>query len=181
MESGRRYSTSRLCGTRGFAFIARPLALKSAFAQKEAFLHAMGEIALKPAPQFLAERDHTLEGGPVAFSKLWALKDRPTAILCSNDMTAIGVMRKSYEKKIPIPGGLSVIGFDNIHLSQYILPPLTTIEMSQAQLGRLAFQALLSDVRSETPNPKGTEYILKNELRFARFDGHEFPEAQVGR
>jgi len=76
-------------------------------------------------------------------------------------MTAIGVMRESYEKKIPIPGELSVIGFDNIHLSQYLLPPLTTIEMSQAQLGRLAFQALLSDVRREAPNPKGTEYILK--------------------
>jgi len=54
-----------------------------------------------------------------------------------------------------------LIGFDNIHISQYILPPLTTIEMSQAQLGRLAFQALLTDVRRELPNPKGTEYVLK--------------------
>jgi LacI family transcriptional regulator len=55
---------------------------------------------------------------------------------------------------------LSVIGFDNIHLSQYILAPLTTIEMSQTELGRLAFQALLQDARREI-NPQGTEYILK--------------------
>jgi LacI family transcriptional regulator len=76
-------------------------------------------------------------------------------------MTAIGVMRKCYSEKIAVPGDLSIIGFDNIHLSQYILPPLTTIEMSQAELGRLAFHALLQDVQRETPNPNGTEYVLK--------------------
>ena len=143
------------------AFITGPLTLKSARARKEAFVQSMNEIGMEPEPQLVVEEDHTLEGGQQAFTKLWALKARPTAILCSNDMTAIGVMRESYGKKIPIPGELSVIGFDNIHLAQYILPPLTTIEMSQAQLGRLAFQALLSDVRRESPNPKGTEYVLK--------------------
>jgi DNA-binding LacI/PurR family transcriptional regulator len=58
------------------------------------------------------------------------------------------------------PQELFVIGFDNIHLSQYILAPLSTIEMSQTELGRLAFQALLQDARCEI-NPKGTEYVLK--------------------
>ena len=143
------------------AFITGPLTLKSARARREAFVQSIGEIGREPEPHFIVEGDHTLEGGQQAFGKLWSLKARPTAILCSNDMTAIGVMRESYGKKIPIPGELSVIGFDNIHLAQYILPPLTTIEMSQAQLGRLAFQALLSDVRRESPNPKGTEYVLK--------------------
>jgi LacI family transcriptional regulator len=79
-------------------------------------------------------------------------------------MTAIGVLRKSYSERIAIPHELSVIGFDNIHLSQYILPPLSTIEMSQAELARLAFQALLADVQREKPNPKGTEYILKTQF-----------------
>jgi LacI family transcriptional regulator len=143
------------------AFITGPLTLKSVRARKEAFVQSMNEIGMEPEPHFIVEGDHTLEGGQQAFTKLWSLKARPTAILCSNDMTAIGVMRESYGKTIPIPGELSVIGFDNIHLAQYILPPLTTIEMSQAQLGRLAFQALLSDVRREAPNPKGTEYVLK--------------------
>jgi len=143
------------------AFITGPLTLKSARARKR---------GVRP----IDERDWDGAGATVAcgreshagrrqeaFAKLWSVTARPTAILCSNDMTAIGVMRESYEKKITIPGEVSVIGFDNIHLSQYVLPPLTTIEMSQAQLGRLAFQALLSDVRREVPNPKGTEYVLK--------------------
>jgi LacI family transcriptional regulator len=143
------------------ALITGPSTLKSARAREEAFVQSMNEIGMEPEPRLIVEGDHTLEGGQEAFSRLWALKARPTAILCSNDMTAIGVMRESYGKKIPIPGELSVIGFDNIHLAQYILPPLTTVEMSQAQLGRLAFQALLSDVHREAPNPKGTEYVLK--------------------
>ncbi len=143
------------------AFITGPLGLKSALARKDAFIRSMSEIGMAAAPELIVEGNHTLEGGEEAFSKLLNGRLPPTAVLCSNDMTAIGVMRKCYSEKILVPRDLSVIGFDNIHLSQYIIPPLTTIEMSQAELGRLAFQALLHDVQRETPNPKGTEYVLK--------------------
>src|SRR6266853_275932 len=143
------------------AFITGPLGLKSALARKDAFIRSMSEIGMAADPELIVEGNHTLEGGEEAFSKLLNRHLRPTAVLCSNDMTAIGVMRKCYSEKILVPRDLSVIGFDNIHLSQYIIPPLTTIEMSQAELGRLAFQALLHDVQRETPNPKGTEYVLK--------------------
>jgi LacI family transcriptional regulator len=143
------------------AFITGPLTLKSALARKDAFVRALSEIGMAKDLELIVEGNHTLEGGEAAFAKLLNRRLRPTAILCSNDMTAIGVMRKCYSEKIAVPQELSVIGFDNIHLSQYILPPLTTIEMSQAELGRLAFQALLQDVRREIPNPKGTEYALK--------------------
>jgi hypothetical protein len=60
-----------------------------------------------------------------------------------------------------VPRELFVMGFDNIHLSQYILPPLTTIRDVIDRTWRLAFQALLQDARREIPNPKGTEYVLK--------------------
>jgi LacI family transcriptional regulator len=143
------------------AFIAGPLNLKSALARRDAFVRSMEEIGLTGEPELIVEGNHTLEGGEEAFAQLLKRRLRPTAILCSNDMTAIGVMRKCYGEKIVVPRDLSVIGFDNIHLSQYILPPLTTIEMSQTELGRLAFQALLHDVQREAPNPKGTEYVLK--------------------
>jgi LacI family transcriptional regulator len=143
------------------AFITGPLTLKSAAARKAAFLESMKEIGMEADPQLIVEGDHTLEGGEEAFAKLLGLRARPTAVLCSNDMTAIGVMHKSYGEKIIVPHELSVVGFDNIRLSRYLLPPLTTIEMSQAELARLAFQALLQDVVREKPNPKGTEYILK--------------------
>jgi LacI family transcriptional regulator len=146
------------------AFITGPLTLRSAVARKDAFIQSMKEIGLAANPQLIVEGDHTLEGGEGAFGKLLRLPLRPTAVLCSNDMTAIGVMHKSYGEKIRVPQELSVVGFDNIRLSRYLLPPLTTVEMSQTELARLAFQALLQDVQRETPNPQGTEYVLKTQF-----------------
>jgi len=146
------------------AFIAGPLSLKSAEARRNAFVEAMQEIGLTAAPELIVEGDHTLEGGRKAMAALRRIQPRPTAILCSNDMTAIGVMRQSYEEKISIPRDLSVIGFDDIRLAQFILPPLTSVRMSQAELARLAFHALLAEVRRRTPSPQGTEYTLQTNL-----------------
>jgi len=146
------------------AFITGPLALKSAVARRDAFLQSMKEIGKSVDSALVVEGDHTQEGGELAFGKLLQLPVRPTAVLCSNDMTAMGVMRKCYAEKIDIPRDLSVVGFDNIRITQYMLPPLSTVEMSQAEIARIAFRALLQDVQRGKPNPKGTEYVLKTNL-----------------
>jgi len=146
------------------AFITGPLHLKSAMARKDAFVQSMEEVGLAVNFDLIIEGDHTLEGGRKAMAKLLARRIRPTAVLCSNDMSAIGVMLQSYEEKIAIPRDLSVVGFDDIRLAQYILPPLTTVQLSQAELGRLAFRALWSDVQRDAPAPHGTEYVLQTTL-----------------
>ena len=146
------------------AFISGPLNLKSAAARKQAFLGAMGEIGLEAVPSLIVEGTHTIEGGIAAFGKLLGGSTRPSAILCSNDLTAMGVMRKAYEEGIRIPDDLSVIGFDDIRLAQFVLPALTTVQMSQAELARLAFNALLAELQRETPSPTGTDYVLKTQL-----------------
>lgn len=146
------------------AFITGPLNLKSAAARRNAFAESMREIGLAVVPELIVEGDHSLEGGRKAMAALLKGRARPTAIVCSNDMTAIGVMRQSYEEKISIPRDLSVIGFDDIRLAQFILPPLTTVQMSQSELARLAFHALLSEVQRRTPAPHGTEYVLETKL-----------------
>ena len=87
-----------------------------------------------------------MEGGMRALLKLNRLSSRRTAVLCSNDMTAIGVMREAYEQNIRIPDDLSVVGFDDIYLSEFTIPPLTTVQMSQHELAKIAFEALLNEV-----------------------------------
>jgi DNA-binding LacI/PurR family transcriptional regulator len=146
------------------AFITGPLRLKSAVARRQAFLRSMQEIGLESDPALIVEGDHTMEGGMAAFTRLLAGPIHPTAFLCSNDMTAIGVMRESHDAGISIPRDLSVVGFDDIRLAQFVLPPLTTVQMSQSELARLAFNALLAEVERETPSPNGTEYTLKTSL-----------------
>jgi LacI family transcriptional regulator len=146
------------------AFISGPLKLKSSLARQQAFLRSVREIGLEADPAFMIEGDHTMEGGMTAFAKLLEHSVRPTAVMCSNDMTAIGVMRKSHDAHIAIPQELSVIGFDDIRFAQFMIPPLTSIQMSQAELARLAFDALMADLKRESPAPNGTEYVLQTNL-----------------
>jgi LacI family transcriptional regulator len=146
------------------AFVTGPLHLKTALARRIAFEQSMEEIGLEAASELIIEGDHTNEGGILALKQLTKLHNRPSAIICSNDMTAIGVIRQAYEFDLKVPQDLSVIGFDDIHLAQFMIPPLTTVQMSQSQLAKLAFQALMSEVRRESPAPNGTEFVLTTNL-----------------
>lgn len=146
------------------AFISGPLTLKSAVARQRAFLQSMEELGLRVEPEFLIEGTHTMEGGIEAMKKILCFPRRPTALVCSNDMTAIGVMRHSYGAGIHVPRDLSVIGFDDIRLTQFTTPPLTTVRMSQSEIARLAFEALLADVQRKIPLPDGSEYVLRTSL-----------------
>lgn len=145
-------------------FVTGPLKLRSAIARRDAFEESMREIGLPLRPEFIVEGDHRLEGGKRALQTLSKLREQPTALLCSNDMTAIGVMRQAFELGIHVPRELSVVGFDDTRLADFMIPPLTTVQMSQTELATLAFNALLKDVQRETPAPAGTEYLLKTQL-----------------
>ena len=145
-------------------FVTGPLRLRSAVARRDAFEASMREIGLAVRPEFIVEGDHRLEGGKRALQELSKLREQPTALMCSNDMTAIGVMRQAFDLGIGVPQELSVIGFDDTRLADFMIPPLTTIQMSQAELATLAFNALLKEVKREAPAPNGTEFVLKTQL-----------------
>lgn len=165
-QRGIRQAVQHLAALRHerIAFISGPLRLRSAMARRRAFELSMREIGLTAKLALMMEGDHTIEGGMRTAGKLLASKLPPTAILCSNDLTALGVMHECYEEGIEIPRELSVIGYDDIRLARYTLPPLTTVRMSQSELARIAFHALLADVQRETPAEKGTEYVLETDL-----------------
>ena len=94
----------------------------------------MQEIGLEMPPRLLVEGDYIVEAGMNALAVLAGLPDRPTAVLCSNDLTAIGVMRKASELALDIPRDLSVVGFGDIHWTKFIVPALTTIRLSQIHI-----------------------------------------------
>src|SRR5579863_922405 len=166
--SGIRQAVQHLAALRHtrIAFVAGPLHLKSALARRDAFKVAMSEIGL--SPDLIVVGDHRMEGGMHALLELNRLSDRPTALLCSNDMTAIGVMREAYEQNIKVPDDLSVVGFDDIHLAEFTIPPLTTVQMSQHELAKIAFQALLHEVERERPAREHQRYELITSLVLRR-------------
>lgn len=170
-QNGIRQAVQHLAALRHteIAFIAGPRQLRSAMARREAFIQSMKEIGLNPG--LIVEGTHTLEGGMRALNELIALRPRPTAVLCSNDMTAIGVMREAYDLNIRVPADLSIIGFDDIRLAQFMTPPLTTVQMSQTELARLAFQALLTELDEASETQHRKEYPLTTNLILRRSTG----------
>jgi len=167
-QNGIRQAVQHLAALRHnrIAFVTGPLHLKSALARREAFRTSMLEIGL--SPDLIVVGDHHLEGGMRALVELEKVSNQPTAVLCSNDMTAIGVMREAYDHDIRIPEDLSVIGFDDIHLAEFTTPPLTTVQMSQKELARIAFEALLKEALRESPAHERIEYELNTSLVLRR-------------
>jgi LacI family transcriptional regulator len=137
-------------GHRKIAFISGPKRLHSAQSRLNAFTASLTECGITPEPTWLVEGDHTLEGGVVAMEQILAGKI-PTAVMCSNDMTAIGVLHKIYRAGMSVPADLSVIGFDDIHMAQTTIPPLTSIHMSRHDLARAAVMALRAHLEGKTP------------------------------
>ncbi len=165
-QHGIRQAVQHLTAMRHerIAFVTGPLNLRSAVARKTAFEDSLREIGVNLDPQLVIEGDHTMQGGMRALAHLANYPMRPTAIMCSNDMTAIGVMREAFDCGISIPQELSVVGFDDVRLAQFVIPPLTTIQMSQSEIARLAFKALITEVERDAPSPSGTEYLLQTNL-----------------
>ena len=185
-QHGIRQAVQHLAALRHsrIAFIAGPSNLKSAMARRAAFEAAMREIGLEVPPEMIVEGDHRMEGGMRALVQLAGLPERPTAILCSNDMTAVGVMREAYEYGIVIPRDLSLVGFDDIRLSQFTTPPLTTIQMSQTVLAEYAFQALLSEVQRTSASPVSeyellTTLVLRRSTALAPVDSMTFKSPHI--
>jgi LacI family transcriptional regulator len=148
-------------GHRDIAFISGPLTLHSAQSRRAAFCASLKECRLAPNPAWIIEGDHTMEGGIASMERLLAGK-MPTAVMCSNDMTAIGVLHKLYRAGLRVPDDLSVIGFDDIHISEVTIPPLTTVQMSRFELARAAVTALRTHV--EQPQEAKREYNIQTDL-----------------
>ena len=151
-------------GHRDIAFLAGPHSLHSAITRENDFRSAMQSTGLPLQNKWIIECDHTLKGGVTGFEQLQGFDARPTAIVCSNDMTAIGVLRAAYMAGLRVPHDLSVIGLDDIDFAEYTLPPLTTIRLSRAELARAAFEALRMQVQ-DPRNPKlQREFLVSTSL-----------------
>ena len=94
------------------------------------------------------------------------VQPRPTAIICFNDMMAIGVLKALDSAGVKVPEEISVTGFDNISMSAFTSPALTTLDQPKRSIGKEACQLLLSLIRTQENNPsiEPKEKILKGKL-----------------
>ena len=94
--------------------------------------------------------DFTLASGRRAAAAWFALDDRPTAIFCASDQTALGLMAGLIEGGASVPGDVSVVGFDDIAVASHVVPALTTVRQPRAEIGERAARLLLRRLDGET-------------------------------
>ncbi len=157
-------------GHRRIAFIAGPQSLLSASLRKDAFVSALATIGIACDPQYMFEGDHTLEGGIRAMQAFLQLAKIPTAIVCSNDMTAIGVLHAAAHARLRVPEDISIVGFDDIHIARYTVPTLTTVQMSCSSIASTAFNALRAYVEDDSAKWRPA-YSLETHLNVRQSTG----------
>lgn len=152
-------------GHRCVAFISGPMQLKSARVRRTAFLKSLSSRHMETNESLIAIGNHRVDGGQACMEQLLQLRRRPTAVLASNDLTAIGALRALHAHGLRIPSDISLIGFDDIELSQYTDPPLTTVRLSREDLGRTAFEALMNIIEGVSDHGAeigvGTHLVLR--------------------
>lgn len=151
-------------GHHQIGFLAGPHKLHSAITRENDFRTAMAEANLPIDRSWVIECDHTARGGVAGFERLRSLSLQPTAILCSNDLTAVGVLRAAYMSGLRVPQDLSVIGLDDIDFAEFTLPPLTTIRLSRAELARAAFDALRLQAEHPENGKVDREFLVSTSL-----------------
>jgi LacI family transcriptional regulator, repressor for deo operon, udp, cdd, tsx, nupC, and nupG len=139
-------------GHRRIAHISGPPQNPLSRDRLKGFKARIGRAGLKLPAAFVARGDFSAASGYAAMRGLLALSARPTAVFCANDEMAMGAIHAAREAKLSVPGDVSLVGFDNIHFSEYVEPPLTTIAQPRLEIGETAMRLML-DVFSGRKTP----------------------------
>jgi LacI family transcriptional regulator len=136
-------------GHKEIAHITGDLDKLSGFARLEGYKKALKEAGISYDSHLVVKGNFIEESGYNAAHKLFK-KAKPTAIFASNDQTAIGAMQALEEMGYKVPEDVSVIGFDDITISRYVKPALTTMNVSLLQMAELCVENLVKSIEGES-------------------------------
>jgi LacI family transcriptional regulator len=137
-------------GHKQIACIIGPQEMKSTIDRLQGFKMALDESGLPFNPDLIIPGDFRPESGYKAALSLLRRAHLPSAVFAFNDMMAFGVQRAAVELGLHIPDDFSLVGHDNIELSNYTCPALTTVEQSKAEIGRKTIKRLIERMSNNT-------------------------------
>ncbi|MEY0288487.1 substrate-binding domain-containing protein [Providencia rettgeri] len=144
------------------ACIAGPQDKSPARARHQGFIQAMTDGGINIYDDYIIFSDFEFAGGFESMNKLLSLPTPPEAIFAGNDAMAVGAYQAIYQKGLKVPDDISIIGYDDIDLSPYMIPPLTTIHQPKDKLGQQAVDQLI--YRMDNPEAKASVLVLTPEL-----------------
>lgn len=136
-------------GHRRIAHIAGPLPEIMATHRLEGYRRAMARAGLPIADGYVQRGDYLLSSGQELCRTLFELPKPPTALFVANDEMAFGAIHELRRLGRDVPGDVSVVGFDDLYLSQAFFPPLTTVSQPRAEIGAESMAILLSMLAGE--------------------------------
>ena len=136
-------------GHRRIAYVSSPDDRNDSVERLVGYREALAGAGIDYDPSLLVPGTGRPGGGQRALPGLLALEDRPTAVFCYNDMTAIGLIHAAREAGLSLPQELAVVGFDDIVFARYVNPALTTVAQPVAELGQGAMEIVLGLEKGE--------------------------------
>lgn len=129
--------------------IAGPEEMPLCHYRLQGYVQALRRSGITVDPHYIARGNFTYEAGANAMEQLLALPQPPTAVFCHSDIMALGALSLAKRRGLKVPADLSIIGFDNISLSEFCDPPLTTVSQPRFDIGREAMLLLLDQLNGQ--------------------------------
>lgn len=150
-------------GHRDIAIITGSLNKSLAKQRLIGYQKALTEANITQNPDWIIQSHFDFNGGLAGMQQLLKLNHRPTAVFACSDTIAIGAYQALWQVGLTVGKDLSIIGYDNIDIAQYLSPPLATIHQSKNRLAKFAVQQLISRIKN--PNTSCENIILTPEVR----------------
>jgi LacI family transcriptional regulator len=143
----------RRLGHRRIAHLAGSAAVSRSAARLDGFQEAMAAAGLGEGVWIAAAGDVDETAGELGLARLLTLPParRPTAVFAANDLAALGVLGAAQRLGLRVPADLSIVGSDDIPAGRYAGPGLTTVRLPVQEIGRLATERLLQQIRGDIP------------------------------
>jgi len=137
-------------GHRSIGFISGPRRSNDRMALRlEGAAAAMAEAGLELPRALITEQDFSLSGGKLGAIQLMGLAKPPTAILASNDLLAAGALHELGERGLAVPRDVSVIGMENLDITGFTKPTLTSVQLPTEEIGRATARHVLARLRGD--------------------------------
>lgn len=120
----------------------------------DSFRQGLSSCGIKLNDNYIACGDFTENSGYIGVKKLLMSENRPTAVFTCNDTMALGAYKAIAELGLKIPEDISIIGFDNSQLSQYMSPPLTSVNVSLPEAAKCSVDMLINAIEKEELSPE---------------------------
>jgi len=152
-------------GHRRIAVIGGPVAMLCSQARISGYSAALASAGVEVDPALIRHGNFHHIGGYQAARELLELPDPPTAIFAGSDEQAFGVAEAARVTGRRIPEDLSVVGFDDLAISRWFSPPLTTVRQPLAEMGRIAAEMLLTMIEGREPHGRQVELATELVIR----------------